>query len=170
MLPAYLSNVSGLAFGGNHPIDFGKKFIDNIRIIGDGVTWEGLIAGTVVGSITGMIQGFIGPYILELFGSNHIAPIYTGINEGILVGFLLGFGALLGDAFGSFIKRRLNIDRGKPAPLLDQLDLVIGSLILGSLIFKFNLLFILIVCIITLGLHLLTNILAYTSGMKDVWY
>ena len=42
-----------------------------------------------------------------------------------LIGFLLGFGALLGDALGSFIKRRMGIGRGKPAPILDQIDFLI---------------------------------------------
>ena len=57
-------------------------------------------------------------------------PIITNIPEGILIGFLLGFGALLGDALGSFLKRRLGIGRGKPAPILDQLDFIIVALIL----------------------------------------
>ncbi|WP_409199691.1 CDP-2,3-bis-(O-geranylgeranyl)-sn-glycerol synthase [Methanobrevibacter sp. DSM 116169] len=169
MIPAYFSNVSGLAFGGTHPIDFGKNFIDNRRIIGDGATWEGLIAGTIIGTIVGIIQGFIGPFLIE-FNITNIVPLVTTIDQGLLVGFLLGFGALLGDACGSFIKRRLNIDRGKPAPLLDQLDLVVGSLVLGSIVFSFNIPFIIIVCALTLVLHLFTNIFAYLLGIKDVWY
>jgi len=169
MLPAYLSNISGLIFGRDHPIDFGKYFIDKRRLVGDGATWEGLISGTIIGTIVGALQGYLNPFIME-FNTTNIVPIFTSINEGIIAGFLLGFGALLGDVLGSFIKRRLKIKRGKPAPILDQLDLVFGSLVLGALIFNFNPIFVIIVCILTIILHLSANTIAYLIGMKKVWY
>jgi len=43
-----------------------------------------------------------------------------------LSGVLLSIGALVGDAAGSFIKRRLNISPGKHCMLLDQVDFVVG--------------------------------------------
>lgn len=86
------------------------------------------------------------------------------------LGFLLGFGALLGDAFGSFIKRRLGIERGKPAPILDQLDFVAGALLLGSIVTLPPAEVILFVIIITIILHIFTNIIAYILKIKDVWY
>ncbi|MDL2246643.1 CDP-2,3-bis-(O-geranylgeranyl)-sn-glycerol synthase [Methanobrevibacter sp. OttesenSCG-928-K11] len=170
MLPAYFSNISGLAFGGNTPLDLGKNFKDNRRILGDGVTWKGLIAGTIIGMIVGAIQGYFGPYIIETFGPYIFTPICTNLYEGILVGFLLGFGALLGDALGSFIKRRLNIGRGEPAIFLDQLDFVFGALLLTSIVFTFDLYFILLTAILTFILHASTNMIAYLLGIKDVWY
>ena len=97
-------------------------------------------------------------------------PIITSIPEGILIGFLLGFGALLGDAIGSFLKRRLGIGRGKPAPILDQLDFLIVALILVSFVVKLNWLFVVIAIVMTLVIHLIANTGAYLLGMKDVWY
>ena len=170
ILPAYFSNGSGLVFGGGTPVDFGKSDKNGVRWIGDGVTWRGLVAGTIVGTLTGAIQGLIAPYILPQYGQYIITPIVTNIPNGILIGFLLGFGALLGDALGSFLKRRLGIGRGKPAPILDQLDFIIVALILVSLVVKLNLLFILIAIVLTLAIHLLTNTGAYLLGIKDVWY
>lgn len=170
ILPAYFSNGAGLVFGGGLPVDFGKTDKKGVRWIGDGVTWRGLIAGTLVGTITGAIQGYFGPYIIANFGQYIITPIITDISSGILIGFLLGFGALLGDALGSFLKRRLGIGRGKPAPILDQLDFVIVALILVSPVVELNLLVIVIVLVATLIVHLIANTGAYLLGIKDVWY
>lgn len=170
ILPAYFSNGAGLVFGGGLPVDFGKSDKNGVRWIGDGVTWRGLICGTLIGVITGIIQGFLAPYILANFGQFIITPIITNISEGILIGFLLGFGALLGDALGSFLKRRLGIGRGKPAPILDQLDFLIVALILVSFVVKLDWLVIILAIILTLIIHLLANTGAYLLGLKDVWY
>ena len=103
ILPAYFSNGGALAFGGGTPLDFGKKDSNGIRWIGDGVTWRGLIAGTLIGIITGLIQGLVAPSILSAIGPYIITPIITDVHSGIIIGFLLGFGALVGDALGSFL-------------------------------------------------------------------
>ena len=170
ILPAYFSNGGGLVFGGGLPVDFGKKDSKGNRWIGDGVTWRGLFGGTLIGIITGAVQGYFGPEILANFGQYIITPIIADVQSGILIGFLLGFGALLGDALGSFLKRRLGIGRGKPAPILDQLDFLIVALILVSFVVELNLLFIVIAIGLTLIIHLLTNSVAYLIGLKDVWY
>lgn len=154
MLPAYIANVSALTFGGGTPLDFGRNFKDGRRILGDGVTWKGMVVGTLMGTIVGLLQGLLVGNILF----------------GILLGFLLGLGALLGDAAGSFIKRRINIGRGRPAPLLDQLDFVVGALVLSSLVFYPGLPIIIIALIISPILHLSANAISYALGMKNVWY
>ena len=154
MMPAYLANVSALSFGGGKPVDFGRYFIDGRRIIGDGVTWRGLIIGTIIGTFFGFIQGIIS----------------GNLWEGILIGLFLGGGALIGDACGSFIKRRLRIERGRPAPGLDQLDFVIGALLFASIIVVLPMEMILLIVIITMILHVSANIIAYLIGIKEVWY
>jgi len=170
ILPAYFSNGGALAFGGGTPVDFGKTDSKGNRWIGDGVTWRGIIAGTIIGIITGAVQGYLAPMILSEIGPYIITPIITDVNNGILIGFLLGFGALLGDAIGSFLKRRLGIGRGKPAPILDQLDFIIFAIILVSPVVEVNLIFIIITILLTLIIHLIANGGAYLLGLKDVWY
>lgn len=170
ILPAYFSNGAGLVFGGGLPVDFGKSDKNGARWIGDGVTWRGVLGGTIIGIITGAVQGYVAPLIISQFGENTIAPMITSVPEGMLIGFLLGFGALLGDALGSFLKRRLGIGRGKPAPILDQLDFIIVALILVSLVVKMSWIFVATAIILTLAFHLLTNTCAYLLGIKDVWY
>ena len=170
ILPAYFSNGGALLFGGGTPLDFGKSDSKGVRWIGDGVTWRGIVAGTIIGMITGAVQGFLAPMIIPYVGDSLIAPIVTGVHSGILIGFLLGLGALLGDAIGSFLKRRLGIGRGEPAPILDQLDFIIVALILVSAVIKLNLIFVILALLLTLIIHLLTNTCAYLLGLKDVWY
>lgn len=170
ILPAYFSNGGALAFGGGTPVDFGKTDKNGIRWIGDGVTWRGLIAGTLIGILTGAVQGYLAQFILPEIGPYLITPIVTDIHSGILIGFLLGLGALVGDALGSFLKRRIGIGRGKPAPILDQLDFIIVALIFVSPFVNMNLQFIAIAIILTLIIHLIANTLAYLLGIKDVWY
>ena len=167
ILPAYFSNGGALAFGGGLPVDFGKSDKKGVRWIGDGVTWRGVIAGTIIGIITGAVQGHLAPMILPEIGQYLITPIVTSVPQGIIVGFLLGFGALLGDALGSFLKRRLGIGRGKPAPLLDQLDFLIVALILVALVIKLNWLFVIVAIVLTLIIHLIANTGAYLLGIKD---
>jgi len=53
VLPAYIANASALLVGGGTPIDFGKKWKDGNRILGDGKTWRGLISGAFVGMTGG---------------------------------------------------------------------------------------------------------------------
>lgn len=170
ILPAYFSNGGALAFGGGTPVDFGKSDKNGARWIGDGVTWRGIFAGTIIGIITGAVQGYIAPMILPVLKPYLITPIITDVNSGILIGFLLGFGALLGDAIGSFLKRRLGIGRGKPAPILDQLDFIIVAIILVSPVVEVKILFVAIAIALTLIIHLIANGGAYLLGLKDVWY
>lgn len=138
ILPAYVSNGSALVFGGGLPLDFKKTDKNGNRWIGNGVTWRGLIGGTIMGTLMGAIQGLLGPIILENFGEFIYTPICTNLVEGIIVGFLLGFGAMVGDAVGSFLKRRVGIGQGKPAPILDQIDFLIVALIFSSVMVSFH--------------------------------
>ena len=170
LLPAYISNSGGLIFGGGRPVDGGRTDSKGNRWIGDGVTWRGLIGGTLLGTLVGAIQGYFGPDILSLFGEYILTPIPVGVINGVIIGFLLAFGALVGDALGSFIKRRLGIGRGKPAPILDQIDFLIVALLFASLVVKFDLGFIAIAIVLTLIIHLIANTGAYLLGIKDVWY
>lgn len=170
LLPSYLSNSGGLIFGGGTPVDMCKSDKNGMRWIGDGVTWKGLIGGTLLGTLTGAIEGFFGPTIISNFGQYITTPIVTSVAQGIVVGFLLSFGALIGDALGSFIKRRVGIDRGKPAPILDQIDFLVVALIFVSFVIKINASFVIVAIVLTIVIHLLANTIAYLIGMKDVWY
>ena len=173
MLPAYVANLSGLAFGGGTPVDGGKECKDGRRLIGNGVTWKGFQNGTIIGTLVGVVLGIIGTFFGDLSvltGGIIDLPVYGSVISGLILGFLMAFGALLGDLVGSFIKRRIGLQSGEPAPIMDQLDFVVGALILSLLVVRISWKFFLIIAVLTIVLHLGSNIVAYLLGIKDVWY
>ncbi|MDD1774929.1 MAG: CDP-2,3-bis-(O-geranylgeranyl)-sn-glycerol synthase [Methanobacterium sp.] len=175
MLPAYLANVSALAFGGGTPVDFQINFRDGRRLLGDGVTWRGTIVGIIIGTIIAALQGIVFLYYGDIFllipGWTTIAGIIpSSLGEWVLLGLALSGGALVGDAVGSFIKRRINLERGRPAPFMDQLDFVVGALVFASLVVTIPFNIILLILIFTAILHLAANSIAYLLGLKNVWY
>jgi CDP-2,3-bis-(O-geranylgeranyl)-sn-glycerol synthase len=171
-LPAMLPNSAAVVFGGGTPVDFGKSWRGK-RILGDGKTWRGFFGGGFAGVILGLI--LIG--ISYLFNGGALwgyADIWTAI--GVI--FCLSFGSLLGDMLGSFIKRRIGIERGKKAPILDQYDFLIGAFLLTALFYHrwvyntyiegWHILALIFLLIITLILHRVMNIIGYKTGLKDV--
>ena len=173
MLPAYVSNLSGLAFGGGKPIDGGKNYKDGRRLIGNGVTWKGFMNGTILGTCVGVLLGIIGTYfgdLSALTGGVIDLHVYGSVLGGLILGFLMAFGALFGDLVGSFIKRRMGLQSGQPAPFMDQLDFVLGALVFALLMVRISWSLFIIIVLLSLILHLGANTIAYLLGIKDVWY
>ena len=173
MLPAYVANLSGLAFGGGTPVDGGRECKDGRRLIGNGVTWKGLQNRTIIGTLVGAVLGIIGTFygdLSVLTGGIIDLHVYGSLIGGLILGFLMAFGALLGDAVGSFLKRRMGLERGAPAPFMDQLDFVVGALVLSLLVVRISWSFFIIIALLSLFLHLGSNTFAYLIGIKDVWY
>jgi CDP-2,3-bis-(O-geranylgeranyl)-sn-glycerol synthase len=150
ILPAYVANATPVALGGGAPIDGGRKFMDGRPIFGPGKTVRGFLTGLFAGAVLGFLQGAAVGQIHAYF----------------LRGFLLALGALVGDLFGSFIKRRVNIARGEAAPVLDQLGFVVVAMLFASLIFTPTWEVILAIIIITPPIHLGTNFIGFKLGLK----
>jgi len=112
-LPAYIANMTPLILSKvvhrRRPLDMGKNWIDGKRVFGDNKSVEGFVAGTLAGLVVGLFLG------------------------NPLRGFLMGLGAMTGDVLGSFIKRRLDISQGEPAPLLDQYLFILVALFFSYL-------------------------------------
>jgi len=134
VLPAYIANASALLVGGGKPIDFGKKWKDGQRILGDGKTWRGLVSGAFIG----MTSGF-GFSVVAIY-ANDSEFAFLGLSDfgrfPIMIPIIgsICFGALLGDIFESFIKRRVGKNRGENWIPFDQLDFIIGVLIFSFII------------------------------------
>ena len=171
-LPAMLPNSAAVVFGkmGKTKIDFGKSWRGK-RIFGDGKSWAGLFGGGFSGIFLGLI--LIG--ISALFGS----PDYWGYggfraNIGILA--CLSFGAILGDLMAAFIKRRLGLERGAKAPILDQYDFVIGAFLVTSIFFPgwvyatyiegWHICALIFLLLVMFGIHRSVNIIGYKMGLK----
>ena len=165
ILPAYVANATACIFGGGKPVDLGRYFIDGRRLLGDGVTYRGFFFGLLFGCVTATFQGIL--LNLNTLGT---PEFQYDLLKWIYIGFLLSLGALFGDMVGSFIKRRLGIERGKPAPLLDQLDFVVFAIIFAYPFAPLPLDMIVTILIITPVIHLSGNIVAYLLGIKSIWW
>lgn len=164
MLPAYVPNNVAVLAGGGAPLDGGRTFRGQ-RLLGDGKTWRGTVAGVGVGTI------------LALGLDTIVADVTTAIGVAV-PGFPVGAavtlpaGAMLGDLGASFLKRRLGRTRGSAVPGLDQLDFVVGALVLSAIVAPawFTRVFtgpvILVVLVVTPLLHVATNVIAYLLDLK----
>lgn len=165
IIPAYAAN--GLVpvvrkFGKTHPIDGGRKFIDNRPLLGPGKSWEGLILACVVGALIGTFLMFVQPLLPW-----DLSPVQLDIVPmSPVLGLLLGLGAMIFDSIGSFIKRRLKLKRGQIAPLLDQEDFLIGSLLFASLLVSIKLDWWIWLLVITPIIHLPASVVAYWLKVK----
>ena len=144
ILPAYFANAVPVLFGGGRPIDGGKYFFDGRRVLGDGKTIRGFMSGVLIGTPVGfMLSNLIG-------------------------GFLLSFGALVGDSVGSFLKRRIGIGRGDIFPLVDQLMFLFFALLFVSPIQKITFFDVLLLSFVTIPIHVGMNYVAFRFRLKYV--
>ncbi|WP_254769093.1 CDP-2,3-bis-(O-geranylgeranyl)-sn-glycerol synthase [Salinilacihabitans rarus] len=165
MLPAYVPNNAAVLAGGGRPIDGGREW-NGRRILGDGKTWRGTAVGTLAGAVLALVLNAVGGDVGAALGVS--LPEFP-----VPVVLALPFGAMLGDILASFLKRRTGRERGAAFPGVDQLDFVVVSLALAAAVapgwfrevFLWDVLF--VVLVITPILHVATNAIAYTLGLKD---
>lgn len=145
--PAYFANAAPLLLGGGRALDGGRTLSDGQPIFGSHKTIQGTIAGIVVGTLIGLGESLV---------DSRLA----------FAGFMIAVGAVLGDLFGAFVKRRLKVKPGRSFPILDQLDFILGSALFGYPFFEVGLVSILLVVVVTPPIHLATNYGAYRLGIK----
>ena len=145
-----MANSTPVVLGGGAPIDRGRKFIDGRRILGTNKTIKGFAYGLLLGSLAGLAEAV-------LFANYAL----------ISVGVVASLGALLGDLFGAFLKRRLDIAPGNPLPVVDQLDFILGAILFTRPLLNVTVGAVLILVIATLPIHLLSNAVAYMLRLKN---
>jgi len=170
LIPAYAAN--GLAplikyKVKKHRIDCGREW-DGKPLLGRGKTWEGLFLGIAVAVIISIVQMAAFPY-LPWHLSEEVHGVALNIAAmGPLLGLLLGAGAMVGDVVGSLIKRRLNLRRGAPAPILDQDDFVVGAFVFASVLIAIEMSWVILYLILTPVFHLIANFIGYKLKIKNV--
>src|SRR3989442_1370067 len=87
--------------------------------VGPHKTVLGVVLGVVAATLTTLVQ-----WLVAWSGS-----IVT-YEDWPLLGVLFGAGAMAGDSAKSFFKRRLGVEPGRPWIPFDQLDFVLGALVL----------------------------------------
>ena len=172
-LPAGLANsapVLALKVPGlkklSYPIDFNLK-LKGERILGDHKTIRGFVLAILTGITVVAIQKHLYMNWEQL---REISEIDYGGISSIILGSLLGFGAVFGDAFKSFFKRRIGIKPGGPWIPFDQVDFIIGGSLFSSVYIPLAFTDYLILFVVFIILHFTTNVVAYALKLKDVPY
>ncbi len=167
MLPAYFANMAPVLVRKvpflDYPIDGGVKLFGK-PMFGRHKTYRGLFFGVSMGVVIAYVQFRL--YYFEVFRTLSLVDY----NNWIFIGFLLGFGAIVGDLVKSFFKRRVGIKSGLPWVPFDQIDFVAGALLFLVLEYVPSLVLVCIVFILSMFLHVLVNHLAfYTKIRKEKW-
>lgn len=159
MLPIYVANGVPVLLGGGMRLDFGKNFFDNRPVLGEGKTIRGFLVGVAGGAVMAGVLAIYYPL-----------PWFSVPGLQFWAGALMALGTMTGDAVGSFIKRRLGMESGRPF-LLDTMLFLAFALAfaipltpvslysLPNLLFMFGL---------TIVLHPATNFIANRLGLKKV--
>lgn len=138
------------------PLDFGKSWHGK-RLLGDNKSLRGLVFGTAMAALTALL--------IRLF-TNPADNLQIHASF-ILVGALMGAGALLGDAVESFFKRRVGVAPGNSWFPFDQIDYIIGGLLVIYPIYRPPLSLMTTILLLYFGLHLTTSYVGYLLGLKD---
>ena len=162
-LPILVSNAVPAILGGGYPVDAYKSFIDGRRILGDHKTLRGLFTGILSGFFMGVIIWFLAhDFLISNYGD-------SGLQYPFWIGALFGWGCNFGDMFGSFVKRRLNIQSGGSFPIFDQLGYILFGLLWAWPAFKsMPWEFWVTLLVFAPLLHIATNVFAYSIKAKDV--
>jgi CDP-2,3-bis-(O-geranylgeranyl)-sn-glycerol synthase len=151
MMPALLIKVPYL----NKPI-WEKK-------LGKNKTWKGLVAGMIFGGLVFLLQKIA-------YGQGFTSLAMIDYSDyPILLGALMGLGALVGDSVKSYYKRKEGIPPGKSWIPFDQLDFVFGGIIFSFLVYVPKAEVVLILIIASPILHIATNTIGYLLKIRDDW-
>jgi len=153
MAPAYVANASAPLVrywtGWNRPI--------SRRWLGSHKTVVGCAAGVSGALVTSLIQHALARDV-GLVNDTHWA----------VTGLRFGVGAMGGDAVKSFFKRRLGVAPGQPWIPFDQLDFVVGALILVAPWDSLTTSDLALLLGLTFVGHVVVNHAAYALGVRDV--
>lgn len=147
------------------PVDFGMMFRAK-RLLGDHKTVRGFVTGTIASIVILYIQRWL--YQYPIMQDISIVP-YDQYSP-LLLGFLIGFGALFGDAVKSFFKRRVNRKPGERWIPWDQIDAPIGALLFVSLAYPLTLVLMVKIVVLAFVAHITFRHLGYYLGItKEKW-
>jgi CDP-2,3-bis-(O-geranylgeranyl)-sn-glycerol synthase len=170
MIPAAVANVvpilSAAAPGLRHlnaPIDAGIQFRGR-SLLGHHKTWRGLISGVIAGALVFWLQQIL----VRHYTSGPADAGDLGYMYGYpYLGALLGFGALAGDAIKSFFKRQRGIDSGKSWLPFDQLDYIIGAVLISLPFVTLTVWQYVWIFVIWFVMHLVMSYVGYLLHLKD---
>lgn len=122
LLPAMIANMAPTLL----KINFLNIPIDE-KVFGRNKTWRGFLGAIIIGTLSYFILIKIG----LLNSAEDLSFIF-------LIGFLFSFGAISGDLIKSFFKRKIGIGPGESWAPWDQIDYVLGAIILTYFIYQYT--------------------------------
>lgn len=156
-LPAYIANMSPVL---SQRIPLLNKPVWE-KYFGKNKTWRGVLAATLIGGLVFFLQK-----VAYVYGFRSWALIdYSDFS--VLLGFLLGAGAIVGDLVESYYKRKAKIKPGDSWIPFDQLDFVIGGIIFSFFVYVPPAEVVLVLLLASPALHFLFNYLGYLLGINE---
>jgi CDP-2,3-bis-(O-geranylgeranyl)-sn-glycerol synthase len=161
-IPVFAAAIPGLKQL-DAPIDGGKTFRGH-ALLGPHKTWRGIIAGIIIATLVLWLQQIL---VTQFDWARFMAG---GINYAALPTLILGplfaIGALGGDAIESFFKRQQNIKSGGTWIPFDQIDYIIGSVIITLFFVILTPIQYIWIFIIWFILHVASTFIGYKLGLK----
>ncbi|MDR1711859.1 MAG: CDP-archaeol synthase [Propionibacteriaceae bacterium] len=158
------------------PIDGGRNWCDGRRVFGDNKTWKGLIGMVVLGCACSAAwgaacaaNGYLGQH--NYFYQGPFSNTFA-YNAG--VGAAIGLAYAVFELPNSFLKRRLAVEPGKPAPrawrilftCLDQADSVVGMVFVVSVFHPLSLGYFWAYVAVGSATHAVLNVLLFLAGLR----
>lgn len=164
LLPAYFANMAPVWFRNSFkwmavPVDCGALFRGK-PLFGSHKTVRGLITGIAFAVSAAFVQFLLSG--IPVFKEVSLADY----SQWLLLGILMGSGALAGDLLKSFVKRRAGISPGKPFVPFDQVDFVAGALLFSSLVVDLTWSVVIVSFALSFVLHIATNHIAFWLGIR----
>ena len=155
-LPAYFANMAPEFFKW---LPFDRPIWE--KKLGKNKTWRGVVAAVFFGIVIFLFQKWL--FQFNFFKSISLIN-YSDFTW--FMGFLLGLGAILGDAVASYFKRKECLKPGESWMPWDQIDFAIGASILSWYLYvpKAGIAF--IILFFTFFLHLLVSRIGFWLGIK----
>ena len=161
LVPVFAAHLPGLR-NWNAPIDNNLSYRGK-RLFGKSKTWRGIVSGVLVAVIVFWLQKRLSTH-LGSFSAYLEAVNYSHLSYWL--GALLGFGALAGDTIESFFKRQLAVESGKSWFPFDQLDYIIGGIILSLLVTRLPLAIYVWIIVVWFVAHLVFSYIGYRLHLK----
>ena len=139
-----------------------KKSFNGKRILGDHKTVRGLIFGIIFAIVIALIQEYLFQHTIYF---KELSLIDYSINYSLIVGLLMGTGALIGDAVKSFFKRQAGVKPGESFMPFDQIDWIVGVVIFIIPIYLISLKDFFILLLLYFVIHLIVRGIAYIMGL-----
>jgi CDP-2,3-bis-(O-geranylgeranyl)-sn-glycerol synthase len=170
LLPAALANAAPIFAaaipilkGFDAPIDGGLKW-RNHELLGPHKTWRGIIAGVIVSTLFLWLQVTLTAHFeWAHYLSDNVD--YSTLPV-LILGPLFAIGALGGDAVESFFKRRMNIKSGSAWVPFDQLDYIIGSVLVSLFFVVLSPVQYVLIFTIWFFMHLAASYVGFKLGLK----